>query len=259
MCRLSVICFLLALTLAACSDDRPTGLVEYVESPDDAYAWEVVSQEGSFNGSTRHELRMTSQIWRSEPWEHLLGVVTPEQIASDPTTVLLIIGGDGDGDESLEIAALLASSIGTPVAVLHDVPNQPLLDGLREDALIAETFVRYLDTGDPLWPILLPMTKSAVRAMDAVEAFLEDQDVDVGGFVVSGGSKRGWTTWLTGGVDGRVKAIVPISYDNLGLRDQMQHQLDSWAASAGRSTTIQSATYRRYCYRTTTQLASSHR
>ena len=51
------------------------------------------------------------------------------------------------------------------------------------------------------------MATSAVRAMDAVQAFLgarEENPVTVESFVVAGGSKRGWTTWLTGAVDRRV-------------------------------------------------------
>jgi PhoPQ-activated pathogenicity-related protein len=42
-------------------------------------------------------------------------------------------------------------------------------------------------------------------------------------FVVTGYSKRGWTTWLTGAVDTRVKAIIPGVIDLLNMDESMQH------------------------------------
>jgi putative ABC transport system permease protein len=55
------------------------------------------------------------------------------------------------------------------------------------------------------------MTKAAVRAMDAVQAALAEGGLPhVEKFVVAGGSKRGWTTWLAAAVDPRVAAIAPI-------------------------------------------------
>src|SRR5205814_7339736 len=81
-----------------------------------------------------------------------------------------------------------------------------------EDDFIAYTWDHYIRTGDDRWPARLPMTKSAVRAMDAVTAFTA---TPAGGgrpvrrFVVAGASKRGWTTWATAAVDKRVVAIAP--------------------------------------------------
>jgi PhoPQ-activated pathogenicity-related protein len=47
--------------------------------------------------------------------------------------------------------------------------------------------------------------------------------VKVERFLVSGGSKRGWTTWTTAAVDKRVAAIVPASIDLLNLEKSFEH------------------------------------
>ena len=61
------------------------------------------------------------------------------------------------------------------------------------------------------------MTKAAVRAMDTATEFLAKEGVRLEKFVVSGASKRGWTTWTTGVVDKRVVAIAPLVIDMLNL------------------------------------------
>ena len=55
-------------------------------------------------------------------------------------------------------------------AAVNKVPNQPLYDGRKEDALIAYTFDQFLKTGDREWPLLFPMTEEPEprrRAWDA--------------------------------------------------------------------------------------------
>jgi PhoPQ-activated pathogenicity-related protein len=77
------------------------------------------------------------------------------------------------------------------------------------------------------------MVKSAVRAMDCVQELLgsnEGGSFKIDNFVVAGGSKRGWTTWLTAAADPRVKAIAPMVIDTLNMREQGPYQLKSFGA-----------------------------
>ncbi|MCA9170361.1 MAG: PhoPQ-activated pathogenicity, partial [Planctomycetales bacterium] len=90
---------------------------------------------------------------------------------------------------------------------------------------------KFLQTGDLEWPAQLPMTKSAVRGMDATQEYLASEqggNVPIKRFVVSGASKRGWTTWLTGVVDDRVAAIAPIVIDVLNVNVSMRHHYSAY-------------------------------
>src|SRR5204863_1392239 len=64
----------------------------------------------------------------------------------------------------------------------------------------------------------------------------EGEHTLVDGFVVAGGSKRGWTTWTTAAVDKRVVAIIPLVIDLLNIEPSMLHHYAAygfWAPSIG--------------------------
>jgi PhoPQ-activated pathogenicity-related protein len=268
-CWWSSVFIVASLFLAGCSrPEQPTGnnpggaaearaagagtaLDRYVAAPDTNYSFHLL-QSIPQKDQTTFVLEMTSQAWLTTNevdrilWKHWLIVVRPEKV-DNSKSLLFISGGANDGkqprsaDRNLAQIALATKSI---VAELKMVPNQPLVfsgekQGRSEDSLIAYTWDKFLRTGDEKWPARLPMTKAAVRAMDTVVAFCASPEfgrVKVDGFVVAGGSKRGWTTWTTAAVDKRVVAIIPIVIDVLNIEPSMLHHYAAygfWAPSIG--------------------------
>jgi PhoPQ-activated pathogenicity-related protein len=234
---------ILAVVLTTAQFALGTPLDDYVAKPDSNYTYSVVKTVPG-PGYTAYILDMTSQSWRSKDevdrplWKHWLVIVKPDNANADKA--LLFIDGGSNGrpapdspDKMLVGIALGAKAV---VADLKMVPNEPLVfpDGGRprsEDGIIAYTFSKWLATGDNTWPLLLPMVKSAVRGMDTVQKFMKSLDsgaLDIKQFVVSGGSKRGWTTWLTAAVDKRVIAIAPAVIDVLNMDDQMRHHFAAY-------------------------------
>jgi PhoPQ-activated pathogenicity-related protein len=203
----------------------------YLRRDDGAFTWSVTGRTNTPAGTITY-VDLKSQVWQGIPWNHRLRIYEPSEPKSRDAVLLFITGGSHDSQPKPEDAVMgftLAHACGATIAVLPQVPNQPLLDGKTEDTLIAETFVRYLDTKDANWPLLFPMVKSAVRAMDTVQAWAKENGKNpVTRFVVSGASKRGWTTWLTGATDPRVVAIAPMVIDTLNMKAQKAHSLEVW-------------------------------
>ena len=205
--------------LAIARESSANALDEYVARSDSHFAWTLLGQQQT-NGFTIARLELVSQRWREHTWRHSMIIVRPASVRN-PGAAFLYITGDGRGTSSIELLKTLAGRSGALAAVITRVPNQPLYDGREEDALIAYTFDQYLKTGDETWPLLFPMVKSAVRALDAIRDFAQKEySQRVETFVVGGASKRGWTTWLTGAVDPRVKGIAPMVIDMLNMKAQ---------------------------------------
>ena len=226
------------LVLATACGAESSSAPAYLQQPDASFAWRVLDEKNAENFDV-YELELVSQTWQGVAWTHWMTVAAPRTISADHGEVaLLYIDGGNQStrpsdriDRQEKLFGEAAARTGTLMVTLRQVPNQPLFEGLREDALIAHSFVRFLETADASWPALLPMTRAAMRAMDAVQAFARDRlSVEIERFVVTGASKRGWTTWLTGAHDGRVAAIAPMVIDTLNMKEQMGLQLEAFGS-----------------------------
>jgi PhoPQ-activated pathogenicity-related protein len=138
---------------------------------------------------TAYFLEMTSQQWRSPSevdrtlWTHEVALVIPQfGLDSSDTAILLIDGGSNGGALLTEVpeAAVGAAadsdgrgdrrgSAGAQSALVFQRRSRDV--ERKEDAILAYSLDKALDTGDMEWAAHLAMTKAAVRAMDTVQTF----------------------------------------------------------------------------------------
>ena len=229
----------------------------YLLQPDNAYDYQLEeTSEAPDKKLTTYTFRLTSQHWepggtgRVTPaiWQHRVEVYVPETIKNS-TALLYINGGtlypDPHPPEPNRAGidfARIASTTQSIVINLQDVPNQYLSFSdapadLKEDDLIAFAWGKFLEDTkhNRHWLPRLPMVKSAIRTMDMVQEFAKSKK-EINGFVISGGSKRGWTAWLASEMDSRAEAVVPMVIDVLNVRPSMKHHQDAynfWAPAIG--------------------------
>jgi PhoPQ-activated pathogenicity-related protein len=237
---------------APATDMRP--LYEYVNRTDDTYTWFDTKHTFETDLYSAHVLNMTSQTWLSPAevangghiWSHKIVMLVPRgsKPVSTPDTVAVYVtkGKNNNPDhfpnaKDIDIVSgsLLLLNCRCIVAVLYQIPNQPMLfvdDPLQrsrtEDAAVAYTWRMAVERRTPEWAIYFPMTKAVERAMDTVTAWSTAPGTvapaPVSKFFISGASKRGATTWLSGAFQGwlpaserRVIGIAPQVFSALQL------------------------------------------
>jgi len=230
----------------------PGPLNDYVHRDDGAFSWTEYNL--SFQPThTTHYLNMTSQRWYDETftsqplWWHYLVIHVPN-VVRYPDSGFLFVGEGSNTDQPPQNTdgrvfrtGQYAAATGIVTALLLQVPNQPIVfegDGFGrfEDDLVAWTWRRFHDDfeagrADPEVLAYMPMTKAAVKAMDAVQEFVKERNgVDIEEFMISGQSKRGWTIWLTAAVDERVIALSPAVLSCLNNIENTHHY---WRAYGG--------------------------
>ncbi len=236
-------CLTSAPSAPAVAPNPPNVLDAYVARPDPSFAWRV---EKTYSGAGYHGavLELTSQTWLDASktdrsvWKHWLRVTIPDQVTTDKA-FLFIGGGSNDRaapDNPSENMAKMAMDTSSVVAELGQVPNQPMrLAGSTdvprtEDDIIAYLQARYDPERDPEALVRLPMVKSGTAAMTAIQQFMASEaggKKPIDGFVVAGGSKRGWTTWLVGLLDERVVGMIPIVINVLDVEGTTRHHWEA--------------------------------
>ncbi|WP_172806811.1 PhoPQ-activated protein PqaA family protein [Endozoicomonas arenosclerae] len=227
--------------------------LDFLNRKDDNFSWRCVEtcRSEEFPAITIIHLELISQIWQeglrfglSQPeWQHRLTLYCPDDESEKPC--LLMINGGARHDPSLENtpsrnvdAARLCQLTGAPVAVLKDVPNQPLTfsDGVprAEDDLVAFSWKVFLENPEQnaFMPVQWPMVKSVIRAMDALCEFSQKQSFKIHDFIVAGASKRGWISWLSAAADHRITALIPLVIDVLNVQACIHHHLNVYGTFA---------------------------
>lgn len=214
-----------------------TALMHYVNNGDRTFAWEV-RESYTINNVEAYSVLFISQKWQQILWKHEMIIFVPKTVAYDGALLFINGGSVRDGnpntikqtDETAQFIAELARRNSAVTVLLRQVPNQPLYNGRTEDALISYTLNEFKKDGDYSWPLLFPMTKSAIRAMDVVQDFMSEKlDRKINRFIVTGASKRGWTTWLSAATeDKRIVAIAPMVIDMLNMPATLEYQKEMY-------------------------------
>ncbi|CFR13923.1 phop/Q-regulated protein PqaA [Yersinia frederiksenii] len=212
--------------------------------------YNLLSQE-NLPGLEWRRYQLTSQYWTPEDlvspaaWQHEVEVFIPEGITSTQGLVVINNGinhgtetvpASGPTDFSIETLQNIARSTNTPVIAISTIPNQYLeyqQDGTprKEDYSVARSWSLFMAAPEErsTLPLHIPMTAAVSQVMTMVQHALPEKSLD--SFVVTGLSKRGWTTWLTAITDSRVSAIAPFVIDLLNTRIGLEHMYQSYGGN----------------------------
>ncbi|CNI04188.1 phop/Q-regulated protein PqaA [Yersinia pekkanenii] len=212
--------------------------------------YNLLSQE-NLPGLEWRRYQLTSQHWSPEnlvspaAWQHEVEIFIPENSPSTRALVVINNGTNygtesippsGPSDFSIDTLQNIARATDTVVIAISTIPNQFLeyqQDGKprKEDYSVAHSWALFMDAPEArsTLPLHVPMAAAISQAMSMGQQALPDKALD--SFIVTGLSKRGWTTWLTAIADSRVKAIVPFVIDLLDTRVALEHMYQSYGGN----------------------------
>src|SRR5690606_7910537 len=132
---------LFGLLLFSCQTEKEvtpeTALKSYLENNDHSFSWEIHDSH-EINGLKLYNLLVTSQKWREYTWKHQVAVIVPEEVKYDGALLFITGGSNKDeqpnwkkpNDGTIQMMGLIAQKNSAIVAVVFQVPNQPLFGDL---------------------------------------------------------------------------------------------------------------------------------
>ncbi|WP_455285651.1 PhoPQ-activated pathogenicity-related family protein [Cupriavidus necator] len=221
---------------------------QLVESEPLRYA---MSESTPTPGIEKRTFRMTSQSWSPErlvqptEWLHEVTLYIPDHALRQRALVIVNNGSryslEGATrtlatDFPAQTLADIAQATKTVVVSVEDVPNQALVyadDGKArtEDASVAHSWSLFMTAphARPTMSLHIPMAATVSRALTLAQRELAS--LGIHRFIVSGISKRAWSSWLATIADPRIDAVVPFAMDLLDTRAALKHIFQSYGGN----------------------------
>lgn len=212
--------------------------------------YSLLSQE-NLPGLEWRRYQLTSQHWSPEglvtpaAWQHEVEVFIPSESTSTQGLVVINNGINHPTDTvpvseptdfSIESLQHIARQTNSVVMAISTIPNQYLEyqqdnKPRKEDYSVARSWTLFMDAPESraTLPLQVPMAVAISQAMTMAQQALPEKALD--SFIVTGLSKRGWTTWLTAIADTRVVGIAPFVIDLLDTRTALEHMYQSYGGN----------------------------
>ena len=230
------------------SDPKDSPYIDYQEIKNEK--WPHYFEDYQVTG---HYLNVTSLYYLTDKestasiWRHRVFVYVPDKFDDEISHVAHFFNRGGENrnsdgefltEEQMNMSpsvnrhVRLASFTGTVTIYMYDNPNQPMYyleekaRNLKrtEDAVIAYSWRHFIDNPtDYQWILQIPMNKAIINTFNAVQHFTENSiyGITLQNYVISGDSKRGWTSWLTAALDQRVIGSLPKVFDLVRTRETL--------------------------------------
>lgn len=238
---------------------------DYVSKEDPHYKWEFLEHHTVHTvfGGTAYALNVTSQKWLDESilegpngaiWTHQVIVVVPRNLKYTNVSYNFMTDGGNDSpnqklkpfeDYNIIVVDELAHNSQMVTIAIKQMPNGPFVyksDPLQkrrnENSLLSYSIMDYIQDpkANPERLIWLAMAKAGFNCMRAAQEFLKERNIaDIQGWIVSGASKRGWTTYNMAATKcetcpAKIIAIAPLIPIIPSFRQDVHRQFRSYGA-----------------------------